>query len=104
MPLTGRQRAWLRGQAHHLDPVVLTGESGISDELIDKVRVELENHELIKVRVGEGPTGAAEAAGRLTEATGAELVQVIGHVVVLYRRRKKQDPKRPSLRLPPAAD
>jgi RNA-binding protein len=98
MPITGKQRAWLRGQAHRLHPVVLTGDGGISDEVIAKVNVELENHELLKVRVGEGPTETGEASELLVARTGAELVQVIGHVVVLYKRRKKD----PTIRLPRA--
>ncbi|MCB9682359.1 MAG: ribosome assembly RNA-binding protein YhbY [Alphaproteobacteria bacterium] len=92
MALTGRQRSYLRGLAHHLDPVVIAGAQGISEALVRKVTEELDNHELIKVKVNEGPTPAKEAAAPLVAGTGAELVQVIGHIVVLYKRRAK-DPE-----------
>jgi RNA-binding protein len=92
MPLTSRQRAHLRGLAHHVDPVVLVGDAGLSDAVLLKVDVELKNHELIKVRVADGPTAVDEAATTLAERCKAELVQVIGKMVVLYRAPKK-DPK-----------
>jgi RNA-binding protein len=98
MALTGKQRAHLRGLAHALDPVVQIGAGGLSEAVVRKVDVELEHHELIKVRIGEAPEGAAEVAPRLAEATGAEVAQVIGKTIVLYRRRKKD----PEIRLPPA--
>lgn len=92
MPLTSRQRAHLRGLAHHVDPVVLVGDAGLSDAIFTKVDAELKNHELIKVRVADGPVPVEEAAPQLAERCRAELVQIIGRMVVLYRAPKK-DPK-----------
>jgi RNA-binding protein len=96
MPLTSRQRAHLRGLAHHIDPVVLTGDAGISDAVITKVKTELSNHELIKVRVADGPVEIDAAAPLLVQGANAELVQIIGRMVVLYKARKKD----PTIRLP----
>ena len=60
----------------------------------------LEHHELVKVKLGPGFTGERDEAGQaLAEQTDAALVQVIGRVVVLYRRRSKDDPKRPRIEL-----
>lgn len=86
MPLTGNQKRHLRGLGHHLDPVVLLGKEGLSDAVLAKIGVELENHELIKVKA------PGEDAVALAERCRAELVQRIGHVVLLYRRRSK-DPE-----------
>lgn len=96
MSLTGKQRRYLRGLAHHLQPVVLTGANGLSEALFAKVREELENHELIKVRIGDGPMTAKEGAEPLAKATESDVAQVIGRIVVLYKRRKKD----PEIRLP----
>lgn len=96
MELTGKQRAHLRGLAHHLNPTVQIGDRGISSAVVAKVVAELENHELIKVKIGDSPVKAKEAAPILVEQTGAHLVQVIGKVVVLYKKRKKK----PEIRLP----
>ncbi|MFM2162632.1 MAG: hypothetical protein RLZZ383_2144 [Pseudomonadota bacterium] len=98
MPLTSAQRAHLRGLAHKLDAVVLVGSAGVTDAVIAKVNVELENHELIKVKVNEAPETADEAGARLASATRSELVQRIGHIAVLYRRRKRES----DIRLPAA--
>lgn len=90
MNLTGAQKRFLRGAAHHLDPVVLVGQHGVTDPVVAKVSTELERHELIKVQVSrDAPDKARVAAEGLADRTGAALVQVIGHRVVLYRRRKK---------------
>lgn len=98
MALTGKQNRHLRGLAHHLNPVVITGAGGVTDAVVKKVATELEHHELIKVKVNDGPMSAKEAAPGLAERAGAELVQVIGHIVVLYKARAKK----PTIRLPRA--
>ena len=93
MPLQGKAARHLRALAHHLEPVVLVGTSGLTEALLAKVSEELENHELIKVKMGpNSPIQAKEAAPRLEEATGGQVAQVIGKTVVLYRARK-EDPE-----------
>jgi len=98
MELTGKQRRHLRALAHHIDAVVITGNSGVSEAVVEKVIEELKNHELIKVKVNDGPLKAKAAAPILAEKTESALVQVIGKTVVLYRRRKKK----PAIELPKA--
>ncbi|MCB9673716.1 MAG: ribosome assembly RNA-binding protein YhbY [Alphaproteobacteria bacterium] len=93
MELTSKQRQYLKGLAHHLKPVVQVGDKGISSAVIEKTSEELENHELIKVKVD---ADAKDRAPILADGTGAAVVQVIGRVVVLYRARKKK----PAIRLP----
>lgn len=92
MALTGKQRSYLRSLAHHLKPVVLTGDKGLTQAIFEKVVVELDNHELIKVRVSEGDVSTKGAAAVLAERSEAELVQVIGRMVVLYKGRE-EDPE-----------
>lgn len=91
MPLTGKAARHLRSLAHHLDPVVAIGTAGITDAVVKKIGVELENHELIKVKVGENaPLSAKETAPVLGERTGSDVAQVIGRIVVLYKRRAEK--------------
>lgn len=93
MDLTGKQKRYLRGLAHHLNPVVALGKEGLTEAVERKTHLELEQHELVKVKVGDGCLEPASEVGvALAERCNAALVQVIGHVVVLYRRRKK-DPQ-----------
>ncbi|MEZ4317873.1 MAG: ribosome assembly RNA-binding protein YhbY [Myxococcota bacterium] len=93
MELTSKQRQYLKGLAHPLKPTVLLGDKGITSAVIGKILEELENHELIKVRVDS----EAKVKGPiLAEGAEAALVQVIGRMVVLYRPRQKK----PAIRLP----
>lgn len=94
--LTGKQARHLRALAHHLKPVVQVGNNGVTDALVEKVECELENHELIKVKVGESPQERGEVAKVLAERTGAHIAQQIGKTVVLYKARAKK----PTIRLP----
>ena len=95
--LTGKQRRYLRGLGHHLEPVVHVGKDGITEGLVGAADRALGDHELIKVRLGES-AGADrhEIAASLAESTGAELVQVLGRTFLLYRRR----PEEPTIQLP----
>ncbi len=93
--LTGEQRRYLRGLAHDLNPVVLVGQRGISDNLIENVEAALLAHELIKVKVHGGDEIAA-VAQTLRERTGAQIAQHIGHILVLY----KPHPEDPEIKLP----
>lgn len=96
MDLTTKQRQYLKGLAHHLKPCVQIGGNGLTSALAEKTLFELENHELIKVKVGEGPMSGRDAGPLLAEQVEAALVQVIGKTIVLYKRRRKD----PEIKLP----
>ena len=97
MALSGKEARHLRGLAHHLNPVVMVGDSGVTDAVIDKVEFELENHELIKVRVAGEREEVEAAAALLVERTGADLAGRVGKVVMLYRPRREG---KPTVKLP----
>ena len=86
MPITGRQRAELRAEAHHLDPLVHVGAQGVTSTLVTSLDDALRTRELVKVQLGrpvdEKPRALAE---RLAQETGAIVVQVIGRTATLYR-------------------
>ena len=87
MPLTGKQRRQLRALGHHLDPVVIVGQSGVTEGVIAAVQQALHDHELIKVKINEGPETRQEAAQKLAEGTGAELAQLLGRTALLFKKR-----------------
>ena len=89
MPLTGKQRRHLRGLGHHLEPVVIVGQSGVTEGVIAAVEQALNDHELIKVKIHEGPEDRHEAAEKLAQSTGAELAQLLGRTVLLFKKRKE---------------
>lgn len=99
--LTPRARAHLRALAHPLHPLVIVGADGLTEAVCRATQVALEDHELVKVRLGPSFTGdRREAAHRLAEATRSALAQLVGRVVVLYRRRARDDAKRQRIVLP----
>lgn len=100
--LNGKQRRALRALGHQLTPVIQVGREGVSERLVEAVESALSDHELIKLKVGEAsPLDRHEAAVALGEATGAEVAQVLGRTVLLYKRHP-EDPKiaLPDLPLP----
>lgn len=89
--LTSKQRATLRGIASTYETIFQIGKGGISETLIQQVKDALRKRELIKLHVLDNcPMDAREAAAELAEATGAEVVQVIGGRFVLFLRNPKE--------------
>ena len=92
-PLTGKQKSYLRSLAHPLKPVVQIGHQGLTAGVLAALEVALEKHELIKAKVtGESEVDAEELGPQIERATHSQLAQIIGHTLVLYRRRL-QEPK-----------
>jgi RNA-binding protein len=87
LPLTGKQRRHLRGLGHHLEPVVIVGQSGVTEGVIAAVEQALADHELIKVKIHEGPEDRHEAAEKLAQSTGAELAQLLGRTALLFKKK-----------------
>jgi len=86
--LSPAERKELKARAHKLEPVVLIGAKGLTDEVVQEVDLALKAHELIKVRApGLERDARAVTFQALCERTGAEAVQEIGKVCVIYRKR-----------------
>ncbi len=85
--MTGKERAAFRAQANGLEPLFQIGKGGISDAFIEQVDGALKKRELIKFKLllDTSPVSAREAADAVAARTNAEVIQVIGGVVVLYR-------------------
>lgn len=95
MALSKTQIRHLRSLAHALNPVILMGQKGVTAGLIAELDIALSHHELVKVKLAGGDRDErAEALAELVEASGAEIVQAIGHTASLYRRNAEQ-PKIP---------
>jgi RNA-binding protein len=99
MPLSGRDRADLRADAHHLTALVHVGQHGLSPTVIQALDEALRTRELVKVQLGRNAdVSVKDAAGELAAATGSEVVQVIGKTATFYRenpelpRKKGDDP------------
>jgi RNA-binding protein len=91
VPLDAIQRKTLRRLGHDRKAIVLLGAAGLSDAVVAEIDRALDAHELIKVRVRAGEREARDATiEAMCARTGAELVQRIGHVALLYRRHAER--------------
>jgi RNA-binding protein len=101
MSLTGKQRRFLRSLGHGLTAVVQMGKEGITPALVQAVSQALDDHELIKIRIGQGAllddkTERKAAAEELARQTDSEVAQLLGNTVLLYRHH----PEEPRIELP----
>lgn len=95
--LTGKQKRFLRAEAHHLSPIFQVGKGGVNENMITQIKEALEVRELIKVSILQNNLDDKhEVAEDLAAGAGAELVQLIGHTVVLYKESREHK----SIKLP----
>lgn len=89
--LTGKQKRHLRSLAHHLTPIFQVGKGGVNENMLKQIKEALEVRELIKVAILQNnDDDKHEVAAALSAGAEAELVQLIGHTVVLYKESKEQ--------------
>ncbi|MCM3611321.1 ribosome assembly RNA-binding protein YhbY [Planomicrobium okeanokoites] len=85
--LTGKQKRFLRSEAHHVDPIFQVGKGGVNEAMIVQISEALEKRELVKISILQNnEDDKNEVAEKLAKGTKAELVQLIGHTVVLYKQ------------------
>jgi RNA-binding protein len=75
----------LKSEAHSLNPVVMIGQSGLTDAVLAEIELALDHHELIKVKIRAERDERKLISEKICTSTGAELIQSIGQVVVIYR-------------------
>ena len=86
MSMTGKARAALRSEAHHLSVKVHVGHQGITPAILQSMDDVLRTHELVKSQVARASTlSAREAAHSMAEQVGGDVVQVIGRTFTIYR-------------------
>ncbi|EMB8446269.1 ribosome assembly RNA-binding protein YhbY [Morganella morganii] len=86
MNLTKKQVQHLKALAHHLNPVVMIGNNGLTEGVLAETEVALTHHELIKVKIaGEDREMKTLIADAIVREAGAYNVQIIGKILVLYR-------------------
>ncbi|MGG2064334.1 MULTISPECIES: ribosome assembly RNA-binding protein YhbY [unclassified Bacillus (in: firmicutes)] len=88
--LTGKQKRFLRAEAHHLTPIFQVGKGGVNENMVKQIAEALEVRELMKISVLQNcEFDRHEVAEELAEGAKAELVQVIGSTIVLYKESKE---------------
>ena len=85
--MTSKERAKLRAEANGLDPIFQIGKEGVTDAVIAQIEDTFNTRELFKIKVHleTSPEGPKEIATKIAEATGCDVVQVIGGTIVVFR-------------------
>ena len=87
MPLSEKQKKYLRRLAHPMNPIVMLGNAGLTDAVVSELDRALSDHELVKVSARVGGRSARNVAlAALANRTRAEIVLKVGNVGVFYRR------------------
>lgn len=88
--LTGKERSYLKGLAHKMDPLIQLGKDGINQGFLNQIDKLLEDHELVKIKVLQNaPVEVDEIVDEILEKTGAEFVQKIGKKLTIYGESKE---------------
>lgn len=81
----------LKKKAHHLKPIVMIGAQGFTEAVLNEIEIALNAHELIKIKInGKDRKARNEIAQSISEKTQATLIQSIGNIVAIYRKRTKK--------------
>ncbi|MBP9726476.1 MAG: ribosome assembly RNA-binding protein YhbY [Gammaproteobacteria bacterium] len=90
MSLSSVAKKALKAKAHHLDPVILIGQKGLTPALFQEIEIALEHHELIKIKIQQGDKETCEGfAAQIATTAAAEFIAKIGRVLVFYRKKKE---------------
>jgi len=90
MALTGKQKSFLRAQAHDLQPIIQIGKGSVTKTVIDTILKAIDARELIKISILQNCLNdPKEIASEIVEQTNSELVQLIGRVIILYKKSSK---------------
>ncbi len=92
--ITSKQRAYLKGLAMNIDPVVQIGKSSLTTEIIEAIYEAFNTRELIKINVLQNcDDDIREMARIIGERTNSIVVQTIGRKIVLYKEGKDDKKK-----------
>jgi len=88
--LTGKQKRYLRSLAQTMNATFRVGKEGVSENMIIGIRQGLEANEIVKVKVLDNCMAELnQVALDLSAGTKSDIVQIIGHTIILYRPSKK---------------
>jgi RNA-binding protein len=96
MSLNSKQKKYLRGLGHHLSPVVIVGDKGLSETVVAEIENALDHHELIKVKLKTDREQRKAWSTQISQDCNAEMTHSIGQIACFYR----PNPDEPVISLP----
>ena len=99
MTLTGKQKRYLRAEAHHLTPIVQIGKGGLTNEIKTSIRKALDVRELIKVAILQNSDADIHDVAEEIEEMSFDVVQKIGRILVVFKVAEKRENRKLSLKV-----
>ena len=99
MELTGKQKRYLRAEAHHLTPIVQIGKGGLTNEIKTSIRKALDARELIKVAILQNSDADINDVAEEIEEMSFDVVQKIGRILVVFKVAEKRENRKLSLKV-----
>lgn len=99
MELTGKQKSYLRAEAHHLTPIVQIGKGGLTNEIKTSIRKALDARELIKVAILQNSDADINDVAEEIEEMSFDVVQKIGRILVVFKVAEKRENRKLSLKV-----
>lgn len=100
MKLRGKQKRYLRSEAHHLKPIFQIGKDGLSEVWLDEVLRALDKRELLKVNILQNSLVEVEDVKEFIENNSdAQVIQTIGNVLVLFKKSDKAENQKISVKV-----
>ena len=99
MELTGKQKRYLRAEAHHLTPIVQIGKGGLTNEIKTSIRKALDARELIKVAILQNSEADINDVAEEIEEMSFDVVQKIGRILVVFKVAEKRENRKLSLKV-----
>ena len=86
----------MKTKAHDLKPVIMIGQAGLTEAVNKEIELALNTHELIKIKVRVEREERKQIQQQICTETNAELIQSIGQIIVIYRKKLEQAKKKPA--------
>lgn len=94
MTTSSADKKYLRQLGHQLNPVVTVAAKGLNENVLLEIERALKDHELIKIKLAVGDRVAKKTVTEeICQRCKAQLIQAIGHIVLVYRKAEKPNPK-----------
>ena len=96
--ITTKMKRHVRHELKEEGPTIWVGKEGLTPGLMVQVENQLQRTKMVKIRILKSALATETAkviATRTAEQAGAALVEVRGHVFIIFRKRKKVEPEKP---------